>query len=137
MRVKEAMKRTVKTITADRPLDEAADLMKRFEIQHLVVIEHGSAVGVLSDGDIARHEGTGLVGSAMTRGVVTIEEDELARRAANLMRGHSLKCLVVTRGKKLAGIITTTDLLEIFGRTGHKERTVMRDRGRKPRAVRT
>ncbi len=137
MRVKEAMKRTVKTITTDRPLDEAADLMNRFSIHHLVVMEHGAAAGILSDGDIARHQGQGLVGSAMTRGLITIDEDDLMSRAANLMRGHSIKCLVVTRGKKLAGVITTTDLLEIFSRTGHRERMVMRDRGRRPHTARS
>ncbi|HSP16540.1 MAG TPA: CBS domain-containing protein [Thermoanaerobaculia bacterium] len=131
MRIKEAMKTSVKTITADRPLDEAADLMKRFGIQHLVVMEHGAVVGILSDGDIARHEGRGLVGTAMTRGVITVDVDDLISRAANVMRGKSIECLVVTHGTKLAGVITTNDLLEIMGQTGHRERMVLRDRGRR------
>jgi CBS domain-containing protein len=136
MRVKEAMKSTARTITADRPLDEAADLMKRFDTDDLIVIEHGSAVGILSDGDIARHEGRGSVGAAMTRGVITVDVEDTISRAANLMRNHSVKCLAVIHGKKLAGVITTNDLLEIIGRTGHQERMVLRDRGKKPRGAR-
>ena len=130
MRVKEAMKRTVRTISPDRPLSEAADIMKRFGIDHVVVVDRRVPVGLLSDGDVLRHPGDGSVQSAMTRGLVTIDAEESTTRAANMMRGHAIKCLIVTKENKLAGIITSSDLLEIVARTGHKERMVMRDRGR-------
>ncbi len=73
----------------------------------------------------------------MTRGAITVGVDELISRAANLMRGHAIKCLVVTHGTKFAGILTVNDLLEIVGRMGHQERMVMRDRGRRPRSTRS
>lgn len=129
MRVRDAMKRTVRTISPDRPLQEAADIMKRFGIDHVVVVDHHIPVGVLSDGDVLRHSGEGTVQSAMTRALVTIDEDELITRAANLMRGRGIKCLLVTTDGQLAGIITSSDVLEVIGRTGHRERMVMRDRG--------
>lgn len=129
MRVKEAMTRTVHTVTPDAPLSEAVQMMQSFGIDHVIVTEHGKPVGVLSDGDVMRHAGVPVVGAAMTRDIITIEPDELISRAANLMRGHSIKCLVVVDDAKLAGVITSTDLLEIVGRTGHNERMIMRDRG--------
>lgn len=127
MRVKEAMTRTVHTISPDRPLSEASELMERHGISHVVVVEHGKAVGVLTDGDLIRHPAATIVRSVMSD-VVTIDEDELISRAANMMRGRSIKCLAVTNEDKLAGVITSTDLLEIVARTGHTERMVLRDR---------
>ena len=129
MRVKQAMKQEVRTISPDRPVSEAADLMKRFGIDHVVVTERHVPVGLLSDGDILRHPGDGTVRSAMTRGIVTIDAEELVTRAANMMRGHGIKCLIVTKDDKLAGIITSSDVLEVVSRSGHKERMTMRDRG--------
>lgn len=128
MRVKEAMTKTVHTISPDRPLSEAAELMELYGISHVVVVEHGKAVGVLTDGDLIRHPATTIVRSVMSHDVVTIDQDELISRAANMMRGRSIKCLVVTKEDKLAGVITSTDLLEIVARTGHTERMVLRDR---------
>ena len=136
MRVKQAMKHTVRTISPDRPLSEAADIMKRFGIDHVVVVENRVPVGMVSDGDVLRHDSKGAVASAMTRGLVTIDEDELVTRAANMLRGHSLKSLIVTKENKLTGIITSSDLLEVVARSGHKERMVMRDRGTRKRATR-
>ncbi|HEX9160177.1 MAG TPA: CBS domain-containing protein [Thermoanaerobaculia bacterium] len=133
MRVKEVMKKTVRTIAPDRPLSEAAEIMKRFDINHVVVTEHGDVAGILSDGDIARNEGAANVGAAMSRDVVEVADDELISHAANLMRGHGIKSVVVRHGEKLAGILTVTDLLEVIGRTGHPERQVLRDRGIRPR----
>jgi CBS domain-containing protein len=133
MRVNEVMKQTVRTISPDRPLSEAADIMKRFGIDHVVVVEKHVPVGLLSDGDVLRHSGEGIVESAMSRGLVTIDAKETIARAANMMRGHAIKCLIVTEENKLAGILTSSDLLEIVGRSGHKERTTMRDRGPRKR----
>jgi CBS domain-containing protein len=131
MRGKEAMTKTVHSISPDRPLSEASELMERFGISHVIVVERGKAVGVLTDGDLIRHPAATIVRSVMSRDVVTIDEDELISRAANMMRDRSIKCLVVTKEEKLAGVITSTDLLEIVARTGHTERMVLRDRGAK------
>jgi CBS domain-containing protein len=129
MRVKDAMKKTVRTISPDRSLSEAATVMNEFGIGHLVVVERRVPVGVLSDGDILRHGSRGTVASAMSKRLVTVDSEEPVRRAANMMRGHDIKSLVVTSGDRLAGIITSTDILEIVSRSGHRERMTLRDRG--------
>jgi CBS domain-containing protein len=38
------------------------------------------------------------------------------RKAANLMRGRSIGCLVVTKRDRIVGIVTVADLLELVGR---------------------
>jgi hypothetical protein len=50
--------------------------------------------------------------------------------SGDVMRGirRNVKALVVTDAGVVAGIITSSDRLEIISRTGHKERPVLRDR---------
>lgn len=51
-RVREVMSEPVETIDADAVLDDAARLMLRDEIRHLVVTEGGVAVGIVSMRDV-------------------------------------------------------------------------------------
>ena len=52
----------------------------------------------------------------MTANVVAIPPTTTLKKAANMMRGRSIGCLVVTRGGRPVGIVTTADLLELLGR---------------------
>jgi CBS domain-containing protein len=52
----------------------------------------------------------------MTKPVVTVGPTTTVRRAANLMRGRSLGCVVVTDRGRVVGIVTAADLLELLGR---------------------
>jgi CBS domain-containing protein len=62
------------------------------------------------------------------------------REAANLMRGRSIGCLPVLDGRKLVGIVTVTDLLELLGRGAERpmargRRAVMAGRGHRRKPV--
>jgi CBS domain-containing protein len=93
--------------------------------------------GVISDDDVSRSGADKLVKNAMSPRVVTIGPEEPISRAANMMRGHSVDCLIVTdRDSRPVGIITTTDLLGVIGRIGHPERMTLRDRGPRRRRAR-
>jgi acetoin utilization protein AcuB len=94
-------------------------------IHHLVVTDGGRLVGVLSDRDTGGRQGTAVrknrtVGDLMTPGVVTVEPTTTVRRAANMMRGRSIGCLVVVSGKRVAGIVTVADLLTLLGDGGER-----------------
>jgi CBS domain-containing protein len=52
----------------------------------------------------------------MTASVVTAPSTTTMRKAANLMRGHSIGCIVVADAGRVAGIVTTSDLLDLVGR---------------------
>ena len=128
MRVTEVMKHPVRTVTPDQPVGEAAELMSQYRIEHLVVLDGGAVAGMLSASDCAGVNPYIRVRDVMTTKPVTIESDELISRAANLMRGHRIHSIIVTRNRKLAGIVTTSDLLEIIGRSAdHTERPILRD----------
>ena len=55
MRVKEIMKREVRTIAPDRPLLEASETMRIRGIRHLPVVADGRMVGFVSIGDLVKY----------------------------------------------------------------------------------
>jgi CBS domain-containing protein len=78
-------------------------------------------VGILSDRDAGGRQGISVrkgrtVEELMTTHVVTVEPTTTVRKAANLMRGRSIGCVVVTERGRVVGIVTITDLLELLGR---------------------
>ncbi|MDR2633463.1 MAG: CBS and ACT domain-containing protein [Treponema sp.] len=50
----------------------------------------------------------------MVRQVITVEENEVVEEAARIMGDKDISCLPVMRGPLLVGIITGTDLLQVF-----------------------
>ncbi|HET9467589.1 MAG TPA: CBS domain-containing protein [Vicinamibacterales bacterium] len=123
MRISEVMSEPVETVPPSMPLDQAAGLMRTLRVHHLVVKEGSKLTGLLSSSDLPRpgtvHDG-GVVRDVMSVHVATIDEKETVRRAANLMRGRSIGCLVATRNGKLAGIVTVSDLLDLLGKGGER-----------------
>jgi len=71
--------------------------------------------------------------------VTTARPDTTVREAANLMRGHAVSCLPVLDGeRRLKGIVTVIDLLELLGRGSARPmeaapRAVLKNRGVAPR----
>jgi CBS domain-containing protein len=99
---------------------------------HLIVKKGTELVGVFSDRDAGGARGASLrkdrrVGDLMTRGVITVAATTPVRKAANLMRGHAIGCLVATTGRRPVGILTISDLLDVLGRGGdHGARSTRR-----------
>jgi acetoin utilization protein AcuB len=54
------------------------------------------------------------VKEVMEKNVVTVAEDEVMEEAARIMADKGLGCLPVLRGSLLVGIITDTDLFQVF-----------------------
>lgn len=121
MRVQDVMTRDVRTISPGSTADEAIELMRRHGFHHLVVASGGQILGVISDRDVGGRRGGALrrnrtVEELMTPGAVTVEPATTVKRVANLMRGRSIGCVVVTERGRVAGIVTVSDLLELVGR---------------------
>lgn len=121
MRVRDVMSTEVKSVAAGLPADEAWRWMRAERIHHLVVLDGKAIAGVISDRDAGGPKGAAVragqdVGELMTRHVVTVTPDTTVKRVANLMRGRSIGCAVVTDKGRVAGIVTTSDLLELLGR---------------------
>lgn len=121
------MTRRVITIARSASLRNAWDLMERFRIRHLPVIEGGKISGILSDRDLYRAfpsitliEDIGLLQKAldgirvekmMSRKLVVVEPHATLAHVAGVMNRRKLGCLPVVEKRVVLGIITSTDVL--------------------------
>lgn len=121
MRLAEIMSSPVETIQAGESAETAWDRMQLKKIHHLVVLKQGQAVGVISARDLSGPRGValrwaGTVDELMSARIVTATPETTVREAANLLRGRNIGCLPIIDGKKVIGIVTITDLIELVGR---------------------
>lgn len=117
------MSRTVVTIGRKTPLVEACRLMTERRIGCVVVVDGaGEPLGLVSERDVvrrfARRQPLGVtVEAVMNRPLLTAEPDEPILHALERMReNHIRRLVVVDGGRRLAGIITQTDILESSSR---------------------
>jgi CBS domain-containing protein len=127
LRVQDVMTETVHTIAPDAAATDAWETMRVNRIHHLVVTEGRQIVGILSDRDTGGRAGAAVrkgktVADLMTARVVVVPPSTPIRRAANLMRGSAIGCLVVGSRGSAAGIITVSDLLTLLGRGEERPR---------------
>lgn len=114
--VRELMAEPV-TVPADTALTEAARLMRDADIGDVVIVDGSRPRGVVTDRDIvvrgiAEHrspEDT-TVADVCTRDLVTVAPDDDMERAAELMRGASVRRLPVVEADRLVGMISLGDV---------------------------
>src|SRR5688572_23364834 len=119
MRVKDVMTKRVEVIRPDATLQEAAREMKLLDVGPLPVCDGDRIVGLLTDRDITiRATAEGLdpkqtrVREVMSKDdVITVQEDQDVKEAAELMQARQIRrVLVLNRDKRLAGIVSLADL---------------------------
>jgi acetoin utilization protein AcuB len=116
MRLFEIMSKDVHTASPAQSVTEALEEMRRRNIHHLVVVENGRAVGIVSSHDRGDGQAGREVRDVMHAPVVTAPPATTVREAANILRGRTIGCLPVSEDGRLVGIVTTSDLLELLGR---------------------
>jgi len=132
MRVADLMTPKVFTLLAEKKLFVAQQVMDWAHIRHIPVVDdHGRLVGLVSHRDILRASISALYSSiskmersqhlagiavrdVMQTRVHTATPDTTVQEAAKVMRHEKVGCLpVVNAERKLLGIITEHDLLEL------------------------
>jgi len=121
MRARDVMTTGVLSISPNTSAASAARLMRGRRIHHLLVKDGSVRAGIVSDRDLggrlsATATGERTVASLMTPTVVTVDANATIRQIANVMRGRSIGCVVVTERDRTVGVITISDLLELIGR---------------------
>jgi acetoin utilization protein AcuB len=109
------------TIDCNEVLEDAIDLMSEEEVHHLVVLDRGLLVGVLSDRDLLRFEcgkrvspAVVAVAEAMCPDPIIAEPDEPLAIVAARMATTCSDAAVVLHDGKVVGIFTVTDALRLL-----------------------
>lgn len=131
MQVSEYMTTRLVTVEMDDTLDTVREIFDNTGFHHLLVVERGEVVGVLSDRDLLRHLSP-YVGTAsetardaatlhkhvhqvMTRKPVTLAPDEELPEVLEKFREKDVTCLpVVDARKQVVGIVTWRDMLKVM-----------------------
>lgn len=138
MSVKDFMTEDLVTVTPKTKIFDAVDLMKKYDIHRLPVMEEEQLVGLITEGTIQEalpskatslsvHEVNYLlnktvVSDVMIKDVKTISPDAELEDGIYLMRQNKINVLPVLDGTKLVGIITNNDIFDAFLKlTGYYE----------------
>ena len=127
MTVSEVMSPDVVSVSPAMPVAEARRLMRQHQIHHLVVQRGSQTLCIVSARDLSRpaasRKASKTVADVMTRHVLMTEVRTSVDRAAYMMRGHSIGCLIVLNRGRVAGIVTPSDLLGLLSsRARHSRR---------------
>lgn len=117
MQVAEAMTRDVRVVNPDQSIIEAAKMMADCDCGVLPVGENDRLVGMITDRDIVlRALARGMDGKTKVRDVMSedvkycFEEDDLSNVARNMGDLQVRRLPVVSRDKRLIGIVTLGDI---------------------------
>ena len=145
MQVKEIMTMEPVTITKQTLLTDALDMMKEKNIRRLLVVdEKGRLLDIVTKKDLNEMSPSPATSLSIfelnyllaktTIGdilkvrkdrpdhLITIAEDALVGQAAVLLRENKIGALPVLRGEEIAGIVTETDIFDVFvNLMGYKE----------------
>jgi acetoin utilization protein AcuB len=104
------------TIGHDQPLSAAHEMMRRYSIRHLPVLEGGKLVGILSQRDLHFIETlsdvdpeTVPVSDAMSSEAYAVGPRSSLRKVAAEMADHRYGSAVIVDKERVIGILTTVD----------------------------
>lgn len=147
MRAKDVMTANVVTVHQHTPVDEVAQTLLSWRISAVPVVDdHDRLLGIVSEGDLVRHEDAGtdrapswwlthladpemqtdyikshgrVAGDVMSRHVVSVNPDTPLPEIAQLLEEHHIKRVPVLHKQALVGIVSRANLLHgLAGSTG-------------------
>lgn len=106
------------SFTPNTLIEDAAAMLATYHMGGAPVVDGERVVGVLSKTDLLNPDRIGrLVGDMMTPLVISLRPDEPAMAAVRLMLAENIhRIMVMEEMGKLAGIVTTTDVLKAIHR---------------------
>jgi CBS domain-containing protein len=114
--VADLMTRPTATCPADAEIRAAAALMRDRDTGDVVVVDHDTVRGIVTDRDIvvrALADGKGPetpLAEVLSGQVVAVAPDDRIEKVVDLMREHAVRRIPVVAGGRLAGVISIGDL---------------------------
>lgn len=115
VKIKDIMSKEVKTVSSGMSVEELVDTMFRFKHMGYPVVDDTEVKGIVTFTDvqkIPREERKNIkVSQIMTKKLITLTDDADAVSALKLMTVNNIGRIIITKDKKMAGIVSRTDLL--------------------------
>lgn len=128
--VSDCMSKSPVTISSSDSLQSAMDLLYKYDIRELPVIDYGRLAGIVTDRDLRQVSPSYpvfrdqqeirsylqnlKVASAMTVDPLVVSPETPLVEAAELLATHRIGSLPVIENEELVGILSVSDLLKIF-----------------------
>lgn len=116
--IQEFMTKSVFTVSRERTLADAHQLMKEHHLRHLPVLHGGDLVGMVTERDLnfietlkSTDQRVVRVDDAMSEDVFAVAPDATLADVARRMAKDKLGSAVVLEGRKVVGIFTAVDAL--------------------------
>jgi len=121
MKINSIIKQSFHTINVNDPIDKALDMMDKFDINGMPVVNDKDAlVGMIVKADIYRfmiHPGHYVscpVEWVMSKEVILAQSDEDLLVVANRLRKNDIISMPVVENDTIVGVISIEDLLDYF-----------------------
>lgn len=121
VQVRDVMSNPVKTVQEEENVERVAELMIANDLGSIIVTDvNRNPVGIITERDIVKRVVAEnklpkdvMAEEVMSCPVFTIDPDADIKGAAELMREHNVRRLVVMDGGKMIGIVSSKDIVEI------------------------
>ena len=120
LNVEDVMVEEVVTVEADATVQEAVDLMNKYEIGCLIVVLKGKPVGIVTERDMlsrvlakSRDPGKIKVSEVMSAPLIVGKPEMEVEDAVKFMFKMKIKKLPVVYRRRLLGLVTLTDLTRV------------------------
>ncbi|MCL4429223.1 MAG: CBS domain-containing protein [Chloroflexi bacterium] len=116
------MTKEVVTISVDKSVFEAAQLMASVGVGCLIVVDNSLPVGIITERDIVRRivakrtSPDVKVSEVMTTTLITVDPDTSLKEAARVMSTNKIRRLPVLKNNKLVGIVVSSDFVRNVGK---------------------
>ncbi|MEX0861354.1 cyclic nucleotide-binding/CBS domain-containing protein [Nitrosopumilus sp.] len=118
--IADVMTKSVISIDASMTVNESAKMMEDAKVGAIIVMEHNSPVGIVTERDFAvkvaahAYPITSPVKQIMSSPLFSINSNETVRTAADLMHDRKIRKLPVIDDDHVIGIITATDIVNLL-----------------------
>ncbi len=122
LKVGECMTVGVLTLAAEKPVVDAAKMLKKTRVGSIIVTDKGKAVGIVTERDIAYkvvaaglNPKTTKLRAIMSKPLKVISASQSISDAASALRNNRVKRLpVVNKKGQLVGVIAEGDLVKVY-----------------------
>ncbi len=112
--IRDVMVRDVAYVTIPGNRDDVLRTLQIRRVSGVPVVKKGEVVGMITRTDLLRNREEDQTALIMTRDPVSISPEKSIIEASKLLIQHDIRRLPVVEEKKLVGIVTTADIIQVI-----------------------